>query len=79
MMKNVRPDMWVLMDVLDQTKINFFIMVKIARALSMISKESGGDGWGSVVIEISNNRCLFVRGINADRLDEPLIEPKKDI
>lgn len=79
MMKNVRPDMWVLMDVLDQTRVSFFVVVKIIRALHMISREGGGDGWGECRAEIQNNRCLFVRGINADRLDEPLIEPEKNI
>ena len=72
MMKAVRPDMWVLMDVLDQTKINFFVIVKIVRALNAISKNGGGDGWGEVKVEIQADRVLFVRGVSADRLNEAL-------
>lgn len=78
MMKNVRGDLYVLMDVLDQTKISWFPIVKIIRALHMISKAGGGEGWGQVVIEISNDRILFIRGIDTARLDEPITEPEKE-
>lgn len=78
MLKNVRGDLFVLMDVLDETKISWFPIVKIIRALYMISKEGGGEGWGQVIIEISNNKILFIRGIDTARLDEPLIDPEKN-
>ncbi len=77
MLKLVRSDLYVLMDVLDQTKINWFVVVKIIRALNLISKNGGGDGWGEVTITLQDDRVLFVKGINADRVNEPLTLPDK--
>lgn len=70
LLKLVRPDLYVLMDILDQTNVNWFIITKIVRALNNVAL---GSGWGEVRIEIKNGRVLFVRGEDTDRLDEPLI------
>lgn len=68
--KRVRPDLYVLMDLLDETGINFFVIVKIIHALNNVVM---GGGWADVRIEIRNGRVLFVRGEEQMKLDEPLV------
>ena len=76
MLKRIRPELWVIMDILDQTGINDFVIVKTIRQLNNIAL---GTGWGTVKIEVQNGRVLFIRGEDNDRLDEPLLIPKKGI
>ena len=76
MLKRIRPEIWVIMDILDQTGINDFVIVKTIRQLNNIAL---GTGWGTVKIEVQNGRVLFIRGEDNDRLDEPLLIPKKGI
>ena len=73
MIKDFRPDIFVLMDLLDETSINWFVVVKIIRQLSNLSL---GTGYGVVTIEIQNGKVLFINGEDRDRLNEPLIEKK---
>lgn len=75
LLKLVRPELFVLMDTIDQTNINWFVVVKIIRQLNNIAI---GSKWGSVEIQIQDGRVLFVNGIDKDRLDEPLLQPKKE-
>ena len=72
MLKVAQPQLYVLWDVMQQTHTNWFVIVKIIRALNLISKSGGGDGWGEVVVSLQADRVLFIRGINSDRLDEPI-------
>lgn len=74
LMKLVRPELYVIMDLIDQTGVNWFVVVKIIRQLHSLSTDAGGTGWGQVKAEIQNDRVLFVNGEDRDRLDEPLIK-----
>lgn len=74
MLKVARPELYVLMDMLDQTGINWFVVMKIIRQLSNVAL---GTGWGTVKVEIQNGRVIFIRGEDNDRLDDPLIIKKE--
>ena len=73
MLKDFRPDVFALMDILDETSINWFVVVKIIRQLANLSL---GTGYGVVSVEIQNGKVLFINGEDRDRLNEPLIEKK---
>ncbi len=75
MLKTVKPDLYVIFDILQATGINFFVVVKIMRALNNIAL---GTGYGDVVINIQNGKVLFIHGNESDRVNENLIikEPK---
>jgi hypothetical protein len=75
MVKTVRPDIWLLMDLLDETGVNYLILVK---ALRHIYNIAGGSKFGNVTIEIQNGICTFVRGEESDRVNEVVIPPKND-
>lgn len=71
MVKTVRPDIWVLMDLLDETGINYLILYKVLRHLNNIAT---GSKFGNVTVEIQNGVATFVRGEESDRLNEPVIK-----
>lgn len=70
MLKTVKPDLYVLFDLLDLTGINYFVIIKVIRALNNIAM---GNGYGTVSINIENGKAMFVRGEESDRVNEPLI------
>ena len=76
MMKLAQPEMYVLWDVIQQTGVNWFVLVKIIRQLNNIAL---GSGWGDIVVQVQGGTVLFVNGIDKDRVNEPLILPKKEI
>jgi hypothetical protein len=69
--KSVRPDIWLLMDIVDQTGINPFVLWRVAYALNNIATTTK---YGNVVVEIENGTVRFVRGQSADKVNEPLIK-----
>jgi len=70
MLKTVKPDLYVLFDVLESTGINFFVIVKIIRALNNVAI---GTGFGDVTINIQNGKALFIHADESDRIGEDLI------
>ena len=77
MIKRVRPDLFVLLDILDTTKINPLILWKFIRQLNNIAI---GTGWGQVIAEIQNGKVIFIKGTDIDKLEESIImETKSDI
>jgi len=73
MLKGVKPDLYVVFDLLEQTGINYFVIIKIIRQLHNISM---GTGYGNVTIDVQNGVVLFVKGTDSDRLSEKLIVKK---
>lgn len=72
MLKKIEPNLYVLFDLLKETKINPFVVWKVIRQLSYLSKSGGGGGYGIVKVEVQNDQVLFVRGEEADRINQPL-------
>lgn len=73
--KAARPDVYALMDLLDLTGINWFIVAKIIRQLNNLDM---GTGYGKISIILENHIVKFVNGEELDKLNEKLItrEPK---
>ena len=69
--KTVRPDIWQLMNLIDQSKLNSNILVAVAYAIESIATSTN---YGQVNIEIEDGICRFVRGITAHKLNEPIIK-----
>lgn len=75
-MKAVRPDLWALMDVIDKTELNWTILWKVAFALHNLATDTK---YGQIVIEVEDNVVRFVRGVHANKLNEPLLKPKEEL
>lgn len=69
--KSVRPDIFALMDIIDQTHVNAFVLWKVIYALNNIATSTN---YGNVVIEIENGVVRFVRGQSAAKVNEPVIK-----
>jgi hypothetical protein len=74
MLKSVRPELFVLMDILDQTSINPLVVWKVIRQLNNIAL---GTGYGQVVVQIENGKCTFIRGEDSDKVNEVLIRKEE--
>jgi len=77
MLKIAKPDLYVIFDIMQTTGINFFVVVKILRQLNNIAL---GTGYGTVSVDIQDNKVLFVKGTESDRVNDDLImkKPKND-
>lgn len=73
LLKQLRPDVFVLMDLLDTTGVNYLVVFKIIRQLNNIAI---GDKYGKVVAEIENGVCTFVRGEGSDKVAESVLVQK---
>ena len=71
MLKRMRPDIFVLMDLLDTTGVSYYILFKILRHLKAISE---GTQHGKIEIDIVAGVVTYIRGIEQDKLLEPIIK-----
>lgn len=71
MVQRVRPDIWVLMDLLDNTGVDPFIMLKIIRQINNIGM---GTGYGQVVVAIEKGIVRYVRGEDVDKIELPILK-----
>lgn len=71
MVHDIRPDIWALMDVIDQTGVNPFVLWKVIYALDNIGKTTK---YGNVTVEVEDNVIRFVRGNFNAKVNEPLIK-----
>lgn len=72
LLKKVRPDIFVLMDVIDQTNVNAWVLAKIGQNIFNIAS---GNKYGKVTCVIENGVVTFVYGEDAHRLNEPALKP----
>lgn len=70
MLKAVRPELFVIMDLMDQTNINPIVVWKVLRQLNNIAL---GTGYGTVTVSVENGKVTFVRGEDSDKVNEMLI------
>jgi hypothetical protein len=70
-----RPDVFSLMEQLDESSINWWVVSKVIRQLALMSI---GTGYGQVTIQIENGKVTFIRGEESNRVNEPLIQAKTD-
>lgn len=74
MLKTVKPDLYVLFDLLEQTGVNILVVLKIIRHIKNIAV---GNGYGTITISMENGRVMFVRGEESDKVNEPAILNRK--
>ena len=68
-MKNFRPDIFVLMDLLDNTGINPYVIFHVIKHLNNLLL---GTKYGNVTISVEDGIVTFVRGEEATKLNERL-------
>jgi hypothetical protein len=73
-LKEVFPNLWLIGQELLENHTNAWLLVLISRELARIHTSNGGQGWGKVTVEISKDSALFIRGENAIKTEEPLIQ-----
>lgn len=73
LVKSVRPDLWMLMDLLDETEVNYLVLIKALRHIYNIAT---GSKYGTVSVDIQNGIVTFIRGEESDRLNEPALRVK---
>lgn len=73
MIKTVRPELFVLMDLLDETSLDPMILFKTMRQLHNIAT---GSKYGQVTVYIENGVATFVRGEESDKLNLPVVQKK---
>ena len=73
LLKNFRPDLYVISDLLDSTGINYYVIFQVIRHLNNIAM---GNKYGSVTVQIENGIVTFVRGEESTKLNEDLIKKK---
>lgn len=73
MLKAVRPDIFVLIDMVDDRGFDPYIMLKIIRQISNIAI---GSGYGQVVISIEKGVVRFVRGEDVDKIELPVFKKR---
>ena len=69
-LKKVRPELFVLMDLIDKTGLNPLILWKIMRHLNNIAL---GNKYGKVIVQIENGKVTFIYGEEADRINESIL------
>ena len=73
MMQRIRPEIYVLMSLLDETGVNPFILYKVIRQLNNIAI---GSGWGEVTVLVNNKRAVRVAGQDTEKMDDEVILKK---
>lgn len=69
----LRPDIYVLMDILDKTKVNPLMVFQVIRSANNIAM---GSNYGKVIVQIENGVVTFVHGEESKKMNEMLIRPE---
>jgi len=69
LLQQMRPDLYVLVDLVDKNKLDMFTIFKILRQLLVVAN---GNGWGKVVVNIQNKKVTYVEGIDTDRVNSDI-------
>ena len=67
LLRQFRPDLFVLTELIDDNKMNLYVVFKILRQLLTIAN---GSKWGRVIVNISDNKITYVEGVDTDKVDE---------
>lgn len=75
LVQDLRPDLFALMKALDDTGVNYVVPWKVMYHLGTIA---AGTKYGTVSVKVENNVVTFVTGEQSDRVNEDLINKKKN-
>ena len=73
MVQKMRPEIFVLMDLLDVTGVNPFILYKTIRQLHNLAI---GSGWGEVSILVNNGKVGRVAGTDTEKMNDEVVLKK---
>ena len=76
LIKQVRPEWFVLLDLIQETHVNPLILWKLVRHLSNIAS---GSKYGNITISVENAVVTFIRGEESDRIGEAIIKEDKPL
>lgn len=74
-LKAVRPDLWMMADLMQATGVNYLPLVHVMRHIANIAQ---GSKYGEVRVQIQNGIVTFVHGEEISKLNEPAILPKEE-
>lgn len=69
MVQRFKPEIWVIMDILEQTGVDPYILLKIIRQINNVAI---GSGYGQVVVAIEKSVVRYVRGEDVDKIELPV-------
>ena len=75
MLKKFKPELFVLNDLLETTQVSCYILFKIIKHLKNISE---GTQHGKVEIDVTGGVVTYIRGVEQDKLLEPIIKQSKE-
>ncbi len=70
-MQIVRPDLLMLMDLLDSSRVDFMILVHVLYALERLAT---GTKYGEVRVFVENGTVTFVRGEESKKINLPILK-----
>lgn len=73
MLRVIRPDIYVLMDIIDKTRFNPIVIFQVIRNANNIAS---GNKYGKVTVQIENGSVTFVHGEESTKLNEPINLPE---
>jgi len=68
--KQIRPEIYVLMELLEKTRVNYLVLFQVIRHLHNLSM---GSRYGKVTVEVQDGVVAFVRGEEATKMNENVI------
>lgn len=72
--KKVRPDIYVLMDLIDRYHVNVYVLFKVIRQLINVAH---GSRWGRVTVYINDNKITQIEGLDSDKVNENIFKGTK--
>lgn len=73
--KQVRPDLFVLMDLMDKYHLNEYVLLKFIRHIVNIGE---GTGWGRIQVFIKEGKVQTIESIESDNVDETITRMTQD-
>ncbi len=70
-LKTLNPDIYVLVKMITDNKLNITVFWKLARHLVNINS---GTGYGDIHIILENNQVRFINGTEKDKISESIIK-----
>lgn len=74
LLQKIRPDVWVLMDLMDKTGLNPMVLFKFIRQINNIIL---GSRYGQVTVVIADGIVKYIRGEDTDKIEESAIIEKQ--
>lgn len=74
LLKQFRPDLFVLADVIDQNHLNVYILLKFMKQLLKIA---AGNGWGKINVFIQEGKVMRMEGVDMEEIRENIVDQSR--